>query len=403
MRRLLAALGLVMAVVALIVVLLQALARRAEATGDVHPYKREDWLRYLVPTLWEDDGRPFLLLAGPSAARKGFYWTDVAAAFPDYRVLQGTLSGGTLGDVMASLEYVERTYGSEALPDLLVLGVSPRFMSEVPERRAFAIGLERYSPHLRVPGVAPTGFGLASKPAIEGTFDHVRFLATKQSSRYRAAAAWAVSEMVGPEESAWLATSPLTRHLFQGRVARRLWPERLMELGVHDYAIALTVPHQPTKPIPVDELTAMLDDPTSWWRDVYHWDPRADGGAVRARTEALLDFIARHGIELYVVNLPDRELSRRRYAPGRTEAYQALIRSVFATVPLLDVRCLLADDQFMDAEHMLDPGARRVTAHMLGFVKDVRRARAAAPNAPIRPGELHESRWAASCPAADVR
>jgi len=199
LRLSLAAIGAVGVVYFLETVSLQALASAAETTGQVYPYKEEDWLRYLLPTLWPEGGKPLILLIGGSTTREDILVEDVASAFPDYRVFQGGFGLGTLGDVLAALEYVERTYGPGALPAILVLAVSPRFLAEIPDERPFAKSLALYSAHYRMPAHTATGFGLEPKPALVGLFDHVRFLVQKQGPRYQAGAAWLVGTLAGSD------------------------------------------------------------------------------------------------------------------------------------------------------------------------------------------------------------
>ena len=74
------------------VVTLQAVARRAESSAAIYPYRDEDWFRYLVPTLWPTHGRPSMLLTGPSTVRENLLVEEFQAAFPGYRVFQGALS-----------------------------------------------------------------------------------------------------------------------------------------------------------------------------------------------------------------------------------------------------------------------------------------------------------------------
>ncbi|HEU4632229.1 MAG TPA: hypothetical protein VFS08_20930 [Gemmatimonadaceae bacterium] len=356
-----AALGAVGLLYCLATASLQALARHAESSGVVYPYRDEDWLRYLLPSLWPTGERPLLLLAGPSTVREDLLVEEFRAAFPSYRAFQGGVSLGTLGDVLAGLEYVERVRGPRALPAVLVLGVSPRFLAEIPDERPFAQGLERYSQRYRAVRQADGRLALVAKPAARGLLDHARFLARKQQPRYGASVAWLVSRALPESRDTPRAARP---------------PGRPAIEALRDRAAAAYSPYRyrAMEPWPVADLTAWLDDSTSWWRDVYRWDAGADPG-VHARIAALLAFTRRHGIDLYVVNLPDRALSRERYAPRLTERYSALLRTDFAGVPLLDLRCLLPDDQFLDAEHALVPGARLVTRRVIAFVARARAER----------------------------
>jgi hypothetical protein len=378
LRLSLSAIGAVAVVYLLVSVSLQALARSAETTGRVYPYKQEDWLRYLLPTLWPEGGKPLILLTGTSTTREDILVEEVASAFPDHRVFQGGLSLGTLGDVLAALEYVERAHGTGALPSLLVLGVSPRFLAEIPDERPFAKGLALYSAYYRVPPHTPPGFGLESKPALVGIFDHARFLVEKQGPRYRAAAAWLVGTLATSDLGAWLFGSAPARLVLRAGRAARVLPPRAVQLGIRDYALELASPYRYRAEAPATEqqVLALQHDPSSWWKEVHHWDPASDAGAIRARVAALLEFTSRHGIDLYVVSLPERALSRAQYESGAFERYLSLLHSMFGRVPFLDLRCFLDDSEFYDADHALLHGARRVTAQVIGFVNHARSGRA---------------------------
>ena len=380
LRLSLSAIGAVAVVYFLMTLSLQALARSAETTGQVYPYKQEDWLRYLLPTLWPESGKPLILLAGASTTREDLLVEDVTSAFPDHRVSQGGFSLGTLGDVLAALEYVERAHGTGALPAILVLAVSPRFLAEIPNERPFAKGLALYSAHYRVPPHAPAGFGLEPKPALIGLIDHARFLVQKQGPRYRTAAAWLVGALAGTDLGTRLTESAPVRFILQAGRAFRVLPPRAAELGIRDYARELASPYRYREGTryTAEQVITYLNSPNSWWKEVYRWDPAADASAIRVRVAALLQFTARHRIDLYVVSLPERGLSRAGYPAESSRRYLSLLHSTFGTVPFLDLRCFLDDTEFYDAEHTLLSGARRVTARVIDFVNA---ARAEPPSA----------------------
>jgi hypothetical protein len=387
LRLSLSVIGLVAAIYLVVTLSLQALARTAETTGRVYPYKREEWLLYLLPTLWPHGGKPLLLLTGASTTREDFLVEDFTSAFPEYRVFQGGFSLGTLGDVLAALEYVEREHGARALPAILVLGVSPRFLAEIPADRPFAQGLARYSARYRVPARTAAEFGLEPKPALSGLIDHASFLLQKQGPRYQTAAAWLIGTLAGTDFGIRLTQSAPVRFILRAGRRARVLPPRAAELGIRDYALELVSPYRyhAETPYTVQELMTALNNPNSWWQDVHRWEPAADAGVIRGRGAALLAFTRRHKIELYLVNLPEHRLSRLGYRPGPLERYHSLLRSTFGEVPLLDLRCFLDDTEFYDAEHAVLSGARRVTARVIGFVKEARAGRASTTGSPLSP------------------
>ncbi len=93
---------------ACIVSSLLAVASWAERDLGAFPFKKEDWLRYLVPSRFGLGNRGSILLTGPSTVRENFRYERFAEAFPDYSIWQGGISLGTIEDVTASLEYVEK-------------------------------------------------------------------------------------------------------------------------------------------------------------------------------------------------------------------------------------------------------------------------------------------------------
>ena len=396
----LAAVGAAILVYAIDLAGLQLLVRHAERSRVVYPYKNEDWLRWLLPTLWSPTEKPLLLITGPSTARENIRIEAVQAAFPEYRVFQGGLSLGAMTDVMLGLRYVEREYGRAALPAIVILGVSPRFIADIPEVRplpwAMATYSSRYVPDQDA-GVVPA---LTTKPRPLGLIDEIHFFTGKQQGRYWAALA---SLVAGPPtiEPAPYDKPPWVRTLERTGLAGLLPLQRPLDIGVANFAREVVSPYryEGARSWPDTLLVKWLDDSTSWWREVYDWDASTDAAA-RERIRAFLDFAYGHGMEVYVLNMPERGASRVRYRPELTRSYTEMLAAEFASTPLLDLRCALPDDQFMDAEHALIAGAREVTTRVIHFVRIVhddwqREAdgRTAKPTsaAPVA------ARWSAGC------
>jgi hypothetical protein len=374
---------------------MESLALRAEATGYVHPFKWEDWLRYLLPSLWARNDRPTLMLTGPSTARENFLAQDFATAFPEYRIVPSAMSLGTFRDITAGLELIEREYGRAALPSVLVLGISPRFLAEIPEHRPFTIALERYSRHYGPLVDDRAAFGLSRKGVVAGTADHLRFRLTHQSGRYRSALAWAVTRVLSPGASAWLKQTPPVKVLVHTGVGIELGLDlfvfvdgdlrRLTEQYISPYR------YQPvTTPMPPKELAASLDAPRSWWQQVFAWDPDTNAVAIRARAAALIEWTKQRGIELYVVRLPEHSWLRERTDSVRAAHFDALVDSAFGSVSLLDLTCFLPDDEFLDAEHALWPGARKITQRVAGYVKMQHAHSHAGTNGKSRKPQAHQ-------------
>jgi hypothetical protein len=381
LRPTLQALGTVAAVYLLVVGALQVLVRHVESTGQVYPYRQEDWLRYLLPTLWPADGQPLILLTGPSNAREGLLVEEFASAFPGHRVFQGSISAGTLADVVAALAYVEAEHGTTALPGVIVIGFSTRFVAEIPRTRPFAIGLNRYSGSHRMVEVPVGPATLQHKPYGAGALSRLRFLLLKQGERYAAAAYWLLARSVTTELDAKMRGTGL----LESPVARLLLPHRARQLGLHAWAVEQVSPYKyrGAGPEVREMFFRALDDPRSYWPDVWEWNAAEHEREVVERLGALRDFASSHGIELYAVNLPEGSANRVRYHGSNAIDYRDVLLEGLDTLPVLDLRCLLDDDAFVDAEHARVRGAREVTRRVIEFVQDVRSARAAGLSAGV--------------------
>jgi len=350
---------------------LTALAHGLEARGEVYPYKSEDWLRYLLPAYFGDDPRPRMMLTGPSTARENFLVEMFADEFPDHRIFQGGLSLGTLEDVLTSLDYIERVYGANALPDVLVLGLSPRFVAEIPEERPFSDGLDRYSRYFRTEREGDE-IRLIPKSRREGLSAEFRFRTRKQTPRYQVALLWLIREVLPESLDSALRNSALTRLAVRSEVARRFEIDRLLQRGLRSRITELISPYKyrGVKTIDLDELAGWLDDPKSWWREVFDWDPTADAEATRARFEDLLRLTRRHDIRMFAVNLPEREIGRVRYRAAHYARYEELVRDALGDLPLLDLRLALEDREFHDSEHANQEGAGRMTSMVFDFMHE---------------------------------
>ena len=140
------------------------------------------------------------MLAGASTLRENVRVERFEAAFPGYDVYQGGISSGTLPDVTAALEYVEKVHGDEALPEFIVLGVSLRIIANLPADRPFALGLNLYSPHYAAIQL-PQRVDLRPKGVLEGLSGQVRFLVNKQPERFRTALLAVLAHALSPDET----------------------------------------------------------------------------------------------------------------------------------------------------------------------------------------------------------
>jgi hypothetical protein len=350
---------------------LTALAHGLEARGEAYPYKSEDWLRYLLPAYFGDDPRPRMMLTGPSTARENFLVEMFVDEFPDHRIFQGGLSLGTLEDVVTSLDYIERVYGANALPGVLVLGLSPRFVAEIPDERPFADGIDRYSRHFRTEHEGDE-IRLVAKSRREGLRAEFKFRTQKQTPRYQVALLWLIREVLPEALDDALRNPALTRLAARSNVAGLFDIDRLLQRGLRSRIAELISPYKyrGVRTADLDELTGWLDDPKSWWRDVFDWDPSTNADVIRARFDGLLQLTRRHDIRLFAVNLPEREVGRVRYSAAHYARYEQLIRDALGDIPLLDLRLALEDREFHDSEHANQEGGVRMTSMVFDFMHE---------------------------------
>ena len=120
--------------VALAHVAMELLSRRAEGEG-VYLWHNEEYLQTFTPTNYDRRGSDRVLLCGPSEAREALRFEVFEAELPDTRALQSAQSWGTIADCVLLLEYLDQSYGADALPEHLVLGITYRWLSnEGPHR-----------------------------------------------------------------------------------------------------------------------------------------------------------------------------------------------------------------------------------------------------------------------------
>lgn len=363
---------------AMIVAALTALSTWAERDLHAFPFKDEDWLSVLLPLSPAKTDSPRIMLTGPSTVRQNMLHERFDAAFPDHVVMQAGISLGTLEDVTASLDYMRRIHGPNSLPTLLILGISPRFIANIPRERPFQMGIDRYSPYLAIRRQLD-GLGFEPKPTWEGLHARAQFLASKGPGRSRTAlvaiayrwlagrnavGGWATGE-AGVQRT-WmdraLGTPPMLQLMRTVGLSHMLYP------SVLDYMAWYVSPYKYTfdQPIEYGPDAEMLK---GWWKDVYAWNPTAAPQLTRAHLQKFNQLVVACGIEVWVVNLPEREVSRTQFKDSHYQAYLHLVREAFGEDRLLDLRELLRNEEFYDREHTLPAGSRRLTDVVIGAVK----------------------------------
>lgn len=313
---------------------LEAAALRAEARG-ASLWRGEEYLDVLTRSVWGDaaDGTR-LLACGPSEAREAFRTELLEERLPGVRARSGALSWGTLADHQAMLDHVERTFGPEALPEVVVVGLTPRFVSNRGlELSPLVRAIDRWSPCCAA-AVAGSSVALAPKSALAGLVARASFR-LRQGPRYAAgllALARELARAALPDADLALLDERLEPYRFARREPRGEWLVR-----------------------------RFVEEPRGLWLDVQAWDPRAEEDRVRADVGRLARTCAERGIELFAVNLPVRPAARPFYDPALLAEYVEVVRAALGEVPLLDLQDLLADEEFFDSVHTTRAGAERTT------------------------------------------
>ncbi len=322
---------------------LEAAAHFAESRLDAYLWKRQDYLRVFSPTYHLDRGHDRLWIYGPSEAREGLLPEEIKHAIPELTPYQNAQSVGTLEDGLIALEYIERAYGRSAIPQAILLGITPRFIGDIRRRSSpLQDGINKYSPHFTVVrGTHPPA--LVPRSMIESLQARLTLMSL-QPDRYRRgvfAIASRVATSLVPALAAnkWSWVPVSAAKYLEGRYAS------------------------------MEATKIWLEVPGNVWEAVHAWDPEKDSDRVTHELQVLLNFVDSHGIELYVVNLPELSWNRKLFEPGRYEAYLRIVEDVLGDTPFLNLRTYLPDDDFFDDAHPTWPAAIRVSAEVGAFIR----------------------------------
>jgi hypothetical protein len=328
---------------------LEAAARFAERHLDAYLWKEQDHLRLLSPANHADRGARRLLIYGPSEAREGLLPGDIGKAVPGLEPYQNSQSVGTLEDGLVVLRYLESAYGPSAVPQAVLLGITTRFIGDIRTQPSpLWAAIDRYSPQFRVvrgthpPALAPRTFLESLRPRYE--------MLRLQPDRYRRGL-FAV------------ASRTATRVVPSLAAKRRSWEP----ISASKHLIGKYASEAATR--------RWLTTPGNHWALVHAWDPARDRERVTREIRMYKDFSAKHGTELYVVNLPELSWNRELYLPGRYEEYRRIVREALGETPFLDLRTFLPDELFFDDCHPTWDGAIRVSAEVGAFIAAHRLAR----------------------------
>ena len=346
----------------------------AETSFAAYPYRGgEEPIRWLMPTI-SGRRRPRVMIAGPSAVGEDLRYEELVPAVAG-RVVPGALSNGTLDDVTLGLEYLERAFGADALPEYVVLGMTMRVLANYPRNFGPGRDPEAYAPLIETINRYSTGYSVET--GLFGT--HLRRKSfperltarlhwfTKQQTRNRTAVLAALEYVIDPDPLKigfqdglpYFADlrAPLSRQdgLTMLRYARSVG----LTTALWHWLPAYRSAYYHTFMAPVPESTVIEED--AGWRVVYDWDPDDEREMVHRQLGRLRQLLERHSIGLVVIYLPEHPLSRREYDPTRVRHYRDTIERELPQATIIDLWDTLTRDQFYDQIHAAHQGARIVT------------------------------------------
>jgi hypothetical protein len=329
---------------------LDAVADYAETRLGAYLWKQEDYLRLLSPVYHDGRGQGRLLIYGPSEAREGLLPEEIERGVPGLAPYQNAQSMGTLEDCLVVLDYLEKAYGDDAIPSAILLGVTPRFLANIRMQPSPLLeGIKKYSTDFDIveSGGLPR---LVPKSPAAAVLARFNWLAI-EPDRYRRGLA--------------AVTAPILRPIVPGMdvIERRLTrPSKYLDDRVATESEAA--------------IRRWLVTPGNFWERVHAWDPALDREKILGQLAALREYVARHRVELYVVNLPELSWNRELFRPGRYEEYLSIIRAGIGSAPFLDLRTLLADGEFFDDAHPTWQGGIRVSRAVAAFIRERRHGEA---------------------------
>jgi hypothetical protein len=365
--------------------LFQLTARWAEAEVGAYPYLAgEDPMRLLLPTV-HGQRRGGTLLLGASSIGEAFLYEKLQSTWKS-PVRSGSLSGATLDDCILFLSYVEQAYGAQALPNRILVGMSPRVLANIPRvfgsmadpnAPAYTIGaISRYSTKF---DVLRQEFGttLTPKSTAQSLLATASFYLTKQQPRYRTGVLAVIDHL--------LDSDPVKGDFQKGYPGYPAYPRDLLSAANLLTTIAWVKDAGLAEPLRkwlrmfrsayniqlMRPLDPQLLESRIRRHDMsrYEFDPRTNGQLAAVQLGRLAQFVNRHHLELIVVYLPEHPSFRARYDPGRYAAYRDTVEKHLPMAGFLDLRDDLSADYFFDEVHVSYAGALRATHRLMEFVE----------------------------------
>jgi hypothetical protein len=316
------------------------IARWVEVKQEGYLWWEQEWMQLFGANNFVDRGRGRILLAGSSEVREGFLFDEFEAVLQDFDVYNNAYSNQTLETLLIVLQYIERVYGPTAMPQKIVLGVTPKFLLGEPslDRSYLPRTINRYSPFVSVDATSQPA-RLTGKGRLDSLAARYRYL-RHQSQRYMGA-------LRGVMRAGILSLAP--------GLADRYWVRmRLVPSYYH---------HLPPRD-PIERLQTLrriLPSPP---------DPIAQAATVRAQWTLLKNLAIDYEIDLYVVNMPQSTLLLDDYYVEMYAGYERLLRSLTSGAHYLNLARSLRDDDFYDMTHLKLAAARQTSRRVAQFVRE---------------------------------
>ncbi|MBM4383053.1 MAG: hypothetical protein FJ091_06745 [Deltaproteobacteria bacterium] len=311
----------------------------AEADLGAHLWREEEWMLLFEPSRYRTSARRTLHVLGPSESREAF-WPEAfrtRAKFDGF--LNDSLSFSTLDDAVTQLEYVERAYGEDAIGDVLVLALAPRFtLGHAPGERPLPIAIDRYSSLFSLDETSrPQQLVRKSRP--EAALARLR-LAAHSSARFRATVA---------SVRAWLGAHG----------SRQQLEKKLLVSGLVDARYAMRAPHDKAQYYEWSRSGSGL------YAAMRTLDPSTRRDGVLRAFLRIREIAKRTGARILVVRMPEGGWLRSGfYAPGHEDTYRNLLCEAAADLPFIDLREFLGDEEFFDWSHPTHSASLRLSAYV---------------------------------------
>lgn len=323
-------------------VALDQAARFAEVRLGAFLWRKDDTLRLFAAHNYVNR-RGRLLIYGPSEAREALFPEEMRPSLTGLEPYQHSQSIGTLDDGLLILEYLERAYGPSAMPEALLLGITPRFIANIrSEQSPLHAAINRFSPHFTVEEEDPPR--LVPRTTISALRARAALLSV-QPDRFRRGL-FAIAAKTATAAMPSLASS------------RRVWGP-VSQAKYINFRIASD-----------DELRTWLA--SGIMAAVHDWDPEAHRDEIERQLGQLLAYSERFKIRLYVVNLPEMSWNRELYDAQRYASYMRIVRTSLRDTPFLDLRTFIPDEEFYDSSHTMWTGGQRVSRRVAAFIETER-------------------------------